>query len=145
MRLPVLLLACLILNSCSADTDGDPSTVPQITDVQFRSQSGDDGEKFNFTIFFRDTDGNLAGGILTFKAGDEAAESIPLQVIFDNQTPPLASESVDGEFNVTLTYQPEGGITSGARLNFSFTLTDASGQSSAPENLTLVAVTSGGP
>ena len=145
MKFRALSVFMMLVWSCSADTDGDPSTVPEITDVQFRSQSGDDGEQFNFTISFRDSDGNLSGGILTFKAGSEEPASIPLQPIFENQTPPLPSDSVDGQLDITLNYQPTGGISSGERLSFSFTLTDALRQSSAPENLTLVAVTSGGP
>ena len=143
MRSWLCLLLVLAVTSCSSDIDGDPATAPEITDVQFRSQTGDNGESFNFLISFRDSDGNLAGGILTFKAGDEEPASLPLQTLFDNQDPPLATETVEGQLEVTLRYQPAGGISSGERLSFAFTLVDAAKQSSETKSLTLLAVTGG--
>ena len=67
----------MLVLSCSPDTDGDPSTVPEITAFNF-AQSGDDGEQFNFTISFRDSDGNLSGEFSPLTGSEEPA-SIPLQ------------------------------------------------------------------
>ena len=137
MRKGILtIMACLGL-ACSPDVDGPPSTVPEIVNLEFVSQSGDDGEIFTFTIDFSDYDGNLGQGTLRASVNAEDPIVFELEALFANQTFPVPSDATLGQIQFSINYQPMS-LERGATLDFEFILTDGAQQSSPPEKRTLV-------
>ncbi len=133
-----LALICLSLGLTACGGD-DPenwtATRPRIDEVEFVGQSPRDPLGLQFMLRFVDSDADLGRGRLKLSVSGVPSGEIDLPELFAGQSPPLAQDVAEGEFEVLvrLAQTPD----SGQQISIGFVLEDAAGQNSNEPTVTL--------
>ena len=136
------LFWALGLVACGPGREDWPEGRPRIDAVSFVRALPDDATGLQFELQFSDSDGDLARGRLLMSLEDQQVAERGLAEIFAAQVPALATNAVEGAFEVVVRLTAEPAPQT--RLKFGFVLEDAAGQRSNEPTLSLEARANGG-
>ena len=124
----MILAIVMMAGACGADPDDWPDGRPKIDELRFAQQSPQDPYALEFLIQFTDTDGDSGRGNLHLLLDGKESSLLPMQGLFEKQSPPLPLDLTMGEFEVVVRVSTD--VDVGDELKFGFFIEDAKGQES---------------
>ncbi len=133
-----ILLA--LLAACGG-ADHWPDGRPKIDELHFSQQSPQDPYALEFLILFSDSDGNTGEGKLHLSLDGQETSVLPMDELFQSQSPPLELDAKSGELEVVARVSSE--VAVGEELKFGFFIEDAAGEQSNDPWVSLRALSEG--
>jgi hypothetical protein len=123
----VLPAIAFVIAACGGADDWAEGR-PKIDELKFAQQSPQDPYALEFLIQFSDTDGDTGRGKLHLLLDDEESSLLPMDGLFEKQSPPLALDLTSGEIEVVVRVSTD--VEVGSELKFGFFIEDAAGNES---------------
>lgn len=137
LTLPMLMAG---LAACGGPEDW-PEGKPRIDQLRFVQQSPQDPYALEFLLEFTDTDGDTGSGKLHMSVQEQEIAAVELSEVFTSQSPPLALDAREGEFEVVVRVGKN--VEIGDQLEIGFVIEDAAGEKSNDPWIELRALAAG--
>lgn len=137
-----LMLWAAAFCGCGLDPDDWPDGKPKIDRLMFLNQSPQDPLGLQFGISFSDSDGDASAGVLHLSINERETAALSMAELFESQSPPLAADASEGDFEVVVRLGEE--IELGEVLRIGFAIEDGENKRSNEPWIEVRAIVPGG-